>query len=750
MTAGNLADRGRVSLIARFWAWAKRVNLASKFAVVLAVAVVVSAIGTYTAVLGLPPFGNRATINQLFLLLNLVLVVPLVGIIFWKVAQVWAERRRGLAGSRLHVRLVLLFGLVAIIPTIIVAVFSYLLFSFGVQSWFSERVRTALSESLVVAEAYLHEHQNTIRADVAGMAADLERDSQFLIMEPQRFGQAVAAQAALRSLTEVVVFDGEGHILARSGLTASLELQPLPQSAMAQADSGNIAVLTSDNDDRVRALVKLSQFGDVYLYVGRYIDPTVISHMQQTQSAVAQYQRLEGERSQFQYALSVLFLVVGLLLLTGAVWVGLGFATRMARPISSLAAAAEQVRAGDLTARVPEGDRQDEFGLLSRAFNRMTHQLETQRTELVAANRQLDERRRFTETVLAGVSAGVIGLDQAGRINLPNRSASLLLATDLDQWVGQDLVTAVPEMAALFDESKRRPERLAQAQIELTRNNRSQTLLVRIAAERVEGDVYGYIVTFDDITELVSAQRTAAWADVARRIAHEIKNPLTPIQLSAERLKRKYTREIANDPETFTNLSDTIIRHVGDIGRMVDEFSSFARMPAPMMKEENLVELVRQAVFLQRTSTQEIRFTVDVPDRVALVCDARQVSQALINILKNAAESIQGRDAGATPGEIAVAVAASLQQVTVTVSDNGRGLPAEGRERLTEPYVTTRAKGTGLGLAIVRKIMEDHHGELLLEDREGGGARVRLVFNRGAAATEETKTTPVKATAHGA
>ncbi|HEX4112416.1 MAG TPA: PAS domain-containing sensor histidine kinase [Stellaceae bacterium] len=749
MSAGNITDPVRVAPRLRFVAWAKRVNFAGKAAAVLAVAAVVTGIGTYSAVLGLPPFGNRATINQLFLLLNLILVLPLCGIIFWRVAQVWAERRRGLAGSRLHVRLVLLFGLVAVIPTIIVAIFSYLLFSFGVQAWFSDRVRTALSESLAVAEAYLHEHQNTIRADVASMAADLERDSQFLIMEPSRFGQMVTAQAALRSLTEAVVFDGEGRILARSGLTASLELEPVPESAMQQANAGNIAVLTSDNDDRVRALVKLPQFGDVYLYVGRFIDPTVIAHMQQTQSAVAQYQKLEGERSQFQFALSVLFLVVGLLLLTSAVWVGLRFATRMARPITSLVAAAEQVRAGDLTARVPEGDSQDEFGSLSRAFNRMTHQLESQRTELVAANRQLDERRRFTETVLAGVSAGVIGLDQAGRINLPNRSASLLLATDLDLCIGQELIGVVPEMAGLFEEAKRRPERLAQAQIELTRHHRSQTLLVRIAAEREEGEVKGFIVTFDDITELVSAQRKAAWADVARRIAHEIKNPLTPIQLSAERLKRKYLRDIANDPQTFADCTDTIIRHVGDIGRMVDEFSSFARMPAPLIKEENVVELVRQAVFLQRTSTPEIHFTVELPDRVPLACDARQVSQALVNILKNAAESIQGRDDATAPGEIAVAVTAEPNQVAVSIADNGRGLPAEGRERLTEPYVTTRAKGTGLGLAIVKKIMEDHRGELLLEDREGGGARVRLLFNRGTVAVEETKPA-MKAAAHGA
>jgi two-component system nitrogen regulation sensor histidine kinase NtrY len=719
-----------MSVAREFALWAGRVRLVRRLAPGLAVAALLSMLATYAALRGWPPFDGQPHLDQLFLLLNLVLVLPLFAIVAWRLVQAWTERRRGMAGSRLHVRLVVLFSLVAVIPTIIVAIFSYLLFSFGVQAWFSERVRTALSESQAVAEAYLHEHQQTIRADVASMASDLNRDAAMFSIDTDRFNKTVNAEAALRSLTEAMVFDGNGRILARSGFTFALQLEPVPQWALQQARSGDVAVLTSDNDDRVRALVRLSQFGDVFLYVGRFIDPTVLSHMEHTQSAVAQYQRLEGQRSEYQIAFSMVFFGVGFLLLTGAVWVGLLFATKMAKPISFLIAAAERVRAGDLAVRVPEGEMDEEFASLSRAFNRMTHQIESQQSELIEANRQLDERRRFTETVLSGVSAGVVGLDRQGRIHLPNRSASVLLGTDLDLRIGEELAEAVPEMTALIDEAGRRPDRLAQGQVQLLRDGRAQTLLVRIAAERIDGEIQGYVATFDDITELLAAQRKAAWADVARRIAHEIKNPLTPIQLSAERLKRKYLKEIRNDPDTFTSCTDTIIRHVGDIGRMVDEFSSFARMPAPVFKEEDVGDLVRQTVFLQRTATPEIAFETDVPTTLPrLTCDSRQVSQALVNLLKNAAESIHGRDGDAPAGRIVVRAQDNKGQIVLIVEDNGRGLPREGRDRLTEPYVTTRAKGTGLGLAIVKKIMEDHHGELVLEDREGGGARIKLVFS---------------------
>ena len=504
--------------------------------------------------------------------------------------------------------------------------------------------------------------------------------------------------------------------------------------------------MTNDSDDRVRALVRLDQFGQVYLYVGRYIEPRVLNHMEETQRAAAQYEKMESQRSGFQITFALIFLMVAMLFLVAAVAIGIHFATQLAVPISRLATAAEQVRGGDLAARVPEGEKDDELASLSRAFNRMTNQIESQQRELMEANRQLDERRRFTETVLTGVSAGVIGLDRAGRVNLPNRSASALLGVDLEQSIGQDLAEVAPEMAGLLDEAERRPDRLAQSQVQLARGNSTRTLLVRIAAEHDEGDISGFVVTFDDITELLSAQRKAAWADIARRIAHEIKNPLTPIQLSAERLRRRYLKEIKHDPETFTICTDTIIRHVGDIGRMVDEFSAFARMPAPVLKPENLVEIVQRAVFLQRTAHREIAFaTIFRRERhsgcpVMVSCDARLVGQAVINIVKNAIEAIEGANRRGQPtrrpGRSGCRSSEAAGQAAVIVEDNGKGLPRQGRERLTEPYVTTRAKGTGLGLAIVKKIMEDHGGELVLEDGEPEGARVRLVFAAEARTTE--------------
>jgi two-component system nitrogen regulation sensor histidine kinase NtrY len=463
------------------------------------------------------------------------------------------------------------------------------------------------------------------------------------------------------------------------------------------------------------------------LMIGRPIDPQILEHMTRTEQAVTEYQRLDENRSWLQIAFAWIFAIVAMMVLLAAVLIGLVLANQIARPIGRLINAAERVRSGDLAVRVAEVQTGDELAGLSRAFNRMTGQLSAQRGELMDAYSQIDERRRFTETVLSGVSAGVIGLDASGRIELPNRAADELLGIDLLSSIGRELADVVPEFADLLHEAAASPERARTAEIQIGPPTRRRTLLVRIGADLSGGRTDGFVVTFDDITELQSAQRKAAWADVARRIAHEIKNPLTPIQLAAERLKRRFAKEITTDPDTFKQCADTIIRHVGDIGRMVDEFSAFARMPHPVIKLEDVGRVAREMLVLQKTARPQIDWYTEIPEKGPVApCDRRLIGQALTNLLQNAADAVAMRE---NAGHIGLCVQCDDSDVRIIVTDDGVGLPQEDRARLTEPYVTHKPKGTGLGLAIVKKIMEDHGGRLTLEDRtDGPGAVATLVL----------------------
>ena len=682
------------------------------------------------------------------------ILMLLLGVVVGKrLLEVWIERRRGMAGAGLHVRLMALFSVVAVTPAILVTVFSALFLNFGMESWFSERVRTALNQSRVVAKAYLSEHNNAIKTDVLAIANNLNDISSALMRDRRYFADVLSAQASLRSLSEAVVFDGAGRIVARGRFSLMVDLGDLPINALEVANRGKIAVLNAENDDRLKAMIKLNRFVDLYLLVERFVDTRVIDHIEGIERAVSEYRKMEKERGGIQISFIIIFVMVSLLLLLAAAWIGLTVSTQLAVPISRLIGAAEDVTEGNLDARVDASDDDDEISLLGRAFNNMTGQLQSQQTGLIEANRELDERRRFTETVLEGVSAGVVGLDSAGVIHLHNRSASELLGMDLDGFVGAPLSQTLSEMSLLMKNAGAQPTRTHQAEIRILRKGEHRTMLARIVAERRDAEVIGYVLTFDDVTELLSAQRKAAWADVARRIAHEIKNPLTPIQLSAERLRRRYLSEITSDPETFTACTETIVRQVEDIGRMVDEFSAFARMPEPKLNPENLTEICRNAVFLERNRDATIEFVLDLTDMdIDLVCDRRQLSRALSNVIKNAVESINARLAGADDdtddnaevGRIRLSIEVSAKEsgrggkgeIRVVIEDNGRGLPTEARDRLTEPYVTTREKGTGLGLAIVKKIMEDHGGALILEDRDGPGARAILVFRANLQATE--------------
>ena len=737
----NNTDRSIASRFLRsgFVRFLGRLGQSRRFAFGLVAAALVSVTATYLAMTGTAPFRPDPRLILLLLNVDLVLVLLLATLVARKLVQIWVERRRGVAGAKLHTRMVLMFSLVAVTPAIVVAVFSALFLHFGIQGWFSDRIRTAVEESMVIADAYLKEHQELIRADVLATTSDLQRFGVNFSTSPERISDLLTDQALARGLPEVMMIDGTGQILAQSEYSFSYDTDQasIPAEVYDEAREKDVVLMIGSSDNRIRALAKIPSFIDAFLLVGRFVDPNVLDRIDKARRAVDAYESLEGERSGIVITFVMIFVLISVVLLLAAVTLGLMVATRLVQPVSQLITGAERVRDGDLSFRVPLDGQGDELEALSRAFNRMTAQLETQRNELIAANRLNDERRRFTEAILGGVTAGVIGLDPDRNIDLPNRSASDLLAVDLDGYLGLELTEVIPEFLPLFDDFGRDGDRSKPRQIEIRRDGVNLTLLARVTAEWADdGTVFGYVVTFDDVTELQTAQRMAAWADVARRIAHEIKNPLTPIQLSAERLKRRYLKQITDDQDVFKTCTDTIIRQVSDIGRMVDEFSSFARMPSPKMRRENISDLVKSAVFLQKQAHVDITYDFDRKgiEDLQISCDAHQVNQCLINTLKNAAEAIEGREkpeeGELPPGkiEISITVSPNNQHVFVAVSDNGKGLPAEHRERLTEPYVTTRSKGTGLGLAIVKKIMEDHGGELILSDGVESGATITLSF----------------------
>lgn len=661
-------------------------------------------------------------------LASTVAVLLLGALLAGRLARIWVERRRGSAGSRLHVRLVLLFSGVAVAPTIVVAVFATFFFHLGIQDWFNEPVRATLEESLQAARGYLEEHRNNIRADAFAMANDLQRASGLMGVDLPNFTRVLASQTALRGLTEAVIYEPvTGRVMASVGPPRD---QP-PAWATNIARSGDVAVLDSADSTRVRAVVQIDLMPPLILVIGRPIDPAILDHVRGTEQAVAEYRRLDASRNGLQLTFAMIFALISLLVLCAAGLIGMMIANQIAVPIGGLIMAAERVRSGDLQVRVTEITTGDEVAGLSRAFNRMTGQLSAQRSELMDAYSQIDARRRFTEAVLSGVSAGVIGLDAAGRIELPNHAASALLGLDLLGAIGQELAVVVPAFAPLLARGREAPELVHTGEVQAGAAGHRRVLLVRISGDRSgTAERGGFVATFDDITDLQAAQRKAAWADVARRIAHEIKNPLTPIQLAAERLKRRFAREITSDPDTFIQCADTIVRHVGDIGRMVDEFSAFARMPNPVIKPEDIGRIVREALVLPRNAHPEYVWQADLPERGPVApCDRRLLGQALTNLLRNAADAVamRARGEGEGAGTIALSVTTDENRVTIRVSDDGVGLPEEDRDRLTEPYVTHKPKGTGLGLAIVKKIMEDHGGKVTLEDRSAGPGAVAML-----------------------
>lgn len=703
--------------------------------VVLALA---TAAASFFILMGLTPVAPTPSVVFSAMTINGALVLFLLLVVLWEIVSLLLASRRGRAAARLHVRIVALFSLVAAAPAVLLAITASFSLDRGLDNWFSTRTRAIVDNSLSIAQAYAEQQATALRTDVLALKRPLEQAPTLIADDLPRFEGLLASLGQERNLPGVFVVNEQSEPVAVATSTSQSDFPPPIQGAVDQARRlpDDVALITPAGTSNILgAVTGLRGYPNLFLYVARPLDPRVNRYLAMTNESVAEYRTLEATRFGMQIAFGILFLGITTVVILSAIWLGIGLANRLVTPIRRLIDAAKEVSLGNLSVEVQPSASDGDVGALGVTFNTMTAQLRSQREQLVAASEVNDSRRRFTEAVLSGVTAGVVGIDAQGNVTIVNRMAQQFLAAPEANLVGAPVTELVPELGTVVGAAFRDGKPEHRDQITLMRAGRERTLNIRVTTERTAGHSHGYVITLDDITDLVSAQRSSAWADIARRIAHEIKNPLTPIQLSAERLKRKFGKSISEDREVFDQCTDTIIRQVGDIGRMVDEFSSFARMPKPTIVPGNLSDAIREAVFLISVAQPDIQFDRDLPKEPLMGrFDARLIGQALANVIKNATEAIHALPPDtAGRGHIVVSGRVEGGSIVVDVVDNGVGLPRENRHRLLEPYVTTREKGTGLGLAIVTKIIEEHSGRVELLDAPsvatgGRGAMIRITL----------------------
>ncbi|NTF41928.1 PAS domain-containing sensor histidine kinase [Rhizobium sp. AC27/96] len=713
---------------------------------ILAGGALLCAIATLLMLLGLTPVAPTSSVVFTSVVINGLFVLGLIALIAREVARLMKARSRGRAAARLHIRIVALFSIVAITPAILVAIVASLTLNVGLDRWFGVRTQQIISSSQNVAQAYLMENASYLQGQTVSMANDLERNRSLYSLDRTGFSDLMTRQARGRGLLGAFLVRRDGSAIVQADIKTERPLPAIPKDALDSSANGQPTLIPPGVTNLVGAVIKLDEIPGSFLYTVRAVDPRVMNAMRMVEDNTVEYKAMEEGRMSLQIAFAVLYIGFALIVLLAAIWTAIAIADRIVRPIRLLISAADNVASGNMNVLVPVRSADGDVGSLSRTFNKMISEIRTQRDEILEAKDEVDDRRRFIEAVLSGVTAAVIGVEHDRRIAIVNTSAEELLALTSDELVGRSLVEIAPEVDQVVTEATTRHRNDFRKQISLVRGGTVRTLSVQVTREESRDANESYVITLDDITDLVIAQRSTAWADVARRIAHEIKNPLTPIQLSAERIRRRFGKNIADvDRPVFDQCTDTIIRQVGDIGRMVDEFSSFARMPKPTMEPSDLRDILRDSVFLREMGNNHVKFQRDLGDeRLEGMFDARMLGQAFGNLIKNAVESIEGVPSEEAREQPKVLVRASLDQdrdrFTVDVIDNGRGLPVENRHSILEPYMTMREKGTGLGLAIVKKIIEDHGGQIELHDApadfdQGRGAMIRVHLPRREQAT---------------
>lgn len=689
-------------------------------------------------------FGSKlSNILRLILLADGIYLLVVISIVGYAVMRMFAARRAKSAGSRLHMRLSRVFAIVALIPTVLVAVFAVVTLSIGVEGWFSKNVQNVVKSSLSAAEAYKNEQRDDLKIDLSFMSVRLNeyKKSNSFVSDSDLRVQLISIQKLIqRGLKEAYIIDRNANLRSRGELSYLFGYEEPSDELMKSAELGDLIIIEDWPNNEFRSLIRLESFEDKYLYISRTVDGKILNLLDKTMESAITYNTMESQREKILWSYGLLYLGFATFVILSSILLGMLFAERLSRPVGRLAGAAQRLGAGDFDVKVIEEKGDDEIAMLSRVFNHMTKQVKRQRDDLIAANDYTERRRRLFDSVLSGVTAGVIGLSSDGNIGFINLAAQKLLNLNSDNHEGKSIQIAVPEFIDLFRLIQKNDNKTQQQEIKLTRAGAIEILLVRISARISENElVEGYVITFDDVTNLVSAQRLAAWGDVARRIAHEIKNPLTPIQLSAERLKRKYSPIVGTEDSNLSQYCDVIIRQTNDLRRIVDEFSKFARMPEPIKRPTNVTKLLKDVILLFQVSSPKISIVFNnLYDDFNISIDETMINQAFTNLIKNAGEAIESKlnsqpDLKFVP-EIRISIDQIMNDLEITIEDNGIGLPNQGRSRLFEPYVTNRENGTGLGLSIVKKIIEEHNGTLELLDAspfsktDSFGAKMRIVF----------------------
>jgi two-component system nitrogen regulation sensor histidine kinase NtrY len=686
---------------------------------------------------------NLSNVLRFILLIDGIYLLVVIAIVGYSVMRMFAARRAKSAGSRLHMRLSRVFAIVALIPTVLVAVFAVVTLSIGVEGWFSKNVQNVVSSSLSAANAYKNEQSNDLKVDLKFMAIRLNeyKDTNSFVSDSDLRLQLISYQNLIqRGLKEAYIIDGNANLRSRGELSYLFGYEEPNQEAMDSAKTGDLFIIEDWPNNEFRGLIKLESFADKYLYISRVVDGNILNLLDKTMESAITYNTMEAQREKILWSYGLLYFGFATFVILFSILLGMLFAERLSRPVGRLAGAAQRLGAGDFDVQVIEEKGDDEIAMLSRVFNHMTKQVKRQRDDLITANDYTERRRRLFDSVLSGVTAGVIGLSSDGNVGFINLAAEKLLNLNAENHEGKSIKLAVPEFVDLFLLIQKNENKTQQQEIKLTRAGATEILLVRVSA-RISEDllVEGYVITFDDVTDLVSAQRLAAWGDVAQRIAHEIKNPLTPIQLSAERLKRKYSPMVGAEEDNLSQYCDVIIRQTNDLRRIVDEFSKFARMPEPIKRSVNITKLLKDVILLFEISSPAIKIKLKNPHGdINVNVDETMINQAFTNLIKNAGEAIESKaklnSTNKFDPEIRIFIKKNVNNLEIIIEDNGIGLPTQERSRLFEPYVTNRENGTGLGLSIVKKIIEEHNGSLELLDaspfsnNEDFGAKMRIIF----------------------